>query len=57
MYISFDSDEILSEDIDFSGCYTFSDTVSFTVSGDILEIFLLIDTCDITWVEYIIDIF
>ena len=57
MYISFDPDKILGEDIDLGGRDIFTGTFTFTIGCNILHIFFLIDSCDISRIENIIYIF
>lgn len=56
MNVSFHSDEILSEDIDFGRRNILFNTVSLACGRNVLHIFLLIDTCHVSTIQDIIDV-
>lgn len=55
--VSFDSYQILSEDVDFSWRNVLLDAVSFAGWRNVFHLFLLVDTSDIARIENVIDIF
>lgn len=56
MNVPFDSDEVLREDIHLGGLDVSFDTFSLTSTQYLIDVFILVDACHITTIEYVVEI-